>query len=143
MEKVFLHACFALLTLGLCGLPNPFRKVARKVDEAPSRVEPRPIRSPRDIAFEDLRKVNVSSFHDGEFGPEREVTDREGMRALVEAFRTAQPATSQPGQPRFRIRLLLLNGDIEEIECHDSVLVWRNGIFLMPDRLSELLKKFK
>jgi hypothetical protein len=142
VEKVFLYVAFALLTFGLCGMPNPFRKVARKVEDLPPKVETRPARSSWDLSGENLVKIYVANLEEGAWVKEREIKNSEQMRKFIEAFHLATPAGSKPESPKYRLRLLYGNGNLEEIECFDSVLKWRDGFFLMPATLLDLLKTF-
>ncbi len=139
MEKVFLYVAFALLTFGLCGFPNPFRKVVRKVEEPPPQIEPTSSVSLREIPRLNIQGVFIAVNLNGQWVSEREMKDPKKIQALFSRLESALPCPSKSEFEIRRIRILYSDSTTQEIVCSESVLKWQGSFFKTPVGLLDLL----
>jgi hypothetical protein len=138
MEKVIVYAGFALLTLGLCGIPSRIGKTVR-----PTKNESSEPRFPSNISPDNISELVIYEAKDDFTGKPVVVTDGATINSFIKLVNRSYFVPEKSGTPSCRVEILYTNGVTVQLYFQPTGFELEGERFISPKGLFELVQSLR
>lgn len=135
MEKVIVYAGFALLTIGLCGIPSRIGKTVR-----PTKNESSEPRFPSNISPDNISELVIYEAKDGFTGKPVVVTDVATINSFIQLVNRSSFVPEKSGVPTHRVEIRYANGTTVQLDFQPTGFELKGERFIGPKGLFELVQ---